>query len=415
LGGLVTLRGAILALCIPLFLFWAYGLLHGPDSLSLKIERELGAERVAPNTPVTVRVMVTNLGPSLDLLSLADAVPASLEVLDGSHRHLVALARGASFSFEYQVRGPRGAYAFEKLCAEASDQLGLVAVRQQLQTWGHVYIYPVISRIREVRIRPRRTRVYAGSIPARVGGAGAEFFGVRAYVAGDSPRRINWRASARHAEELFSNDFQQERVADVAIVLDGRERSNLRRDGDSLFEHSVLAAGTLADALLHQGNRVGLLIYSQYLQWTFPAYGKVQRERILSALSRAEPGSSQVFEGLQYLPARLFPPQSQIVLVSPLLPDDYSTLLQLRARGYQVLVVSPDPVAFEEQQLPARGAKYTADDVRLSARIVRLERAWLLARLRRAGVEIVEWNVTQSFDEATRRAFHRAVRPGMRT
>ena len=62
-----------------------------------------------------------------------------------------------------------------------------------------------------------------------------------------------------------------------------------------------LAAGSLASAFLQQGNRVGLLVYSHYLQWTFPGYGKVQRERILRALAVATPGASQIFEGLQYL------------------------------------------------------------------------------------------------------------------
>jgi uncharacterized protein (DUF58 family) len=235
-----------------------------------------------------------------------------------------------------------------------------------------------------------------------------EFFGVRPYLPGDPPRHVNWHASARNPDELYSNEFQQERVADVAIVLDGRERSNLHAEGDSLFEHSVLAAGSLADTVLQQGNRVGLLVYSQYLHWTLPGYGKIQRERILHALARAAPGSSQIFEGLQYLPARLFPAQSQIILVSPLIDEDYPTLVRLRARGYHVMVVSPDPVGFEARLLPRRGAKYSAAEVELSARIARLERAWMLGRVRSAGIRVIEWDVRQPFDQVTRAAFSRA-------
>jgi uncharacterized protein (DUF58 family) len=231
---------------------------------------------------------------------------------------------------------------------------------------------------------------------------------VRPYLPGDAPRHVNWRASARHGEQLYSNEFQQERVADVAIVLDGRERSNLQADGHSLFEHSVMAAGSMADALLQQGNRVGLLVYSQYLHWTLPGYGKIQRQRILGALARAAPGGSQIFEGLQYLPTRLFPAESQIILVSPVIDEDYSTLVKLRARGYQVLVVSPDPVSFESRLLPPRGAKYGVAEVQLSARILRLERAWLLRRIRAAGIRVIEWDVLQPFDQVTRRAFSRA-------
>jgi uncharacterized protein (DUF58 family) len=165
----------------------------------------------------------------------------------------------------------------------------------------------------------------------------------------------------------------------------------------------------MADALLHQGNRVGLLIYSNYLHWTLPGYGKLQRERILQALAAASPGASQIFDGLQFLPARLFPAESQIVMISPLVEDDYGTLLQLRARGYQVLVVSPDPVGFEASMLRRPPSTYAAADIDLSSRILRLERRWALRRVRRAGVHVIEWNTGQPFDQLMRGAFKRSI------
>jgi uncharacterized protein (DUF58 family) len=408
LTGLISLHGSLLALSMPMILYWAYSLWRGPDEIALEVERELKPDRAAAQAPVMMRLTVTNLGGDLEELALEDLIPPALKLVSGSPHHMISLSKAQTFAFEYEVQGPRGAYPFERLLAEAGDHLGLLQLRKDIRTPGQLSVLPLLPRIREVRIRPRRTRVYAGTIPARVGGAGVEFFGVRPYLPGDSPRRVNWRVSARHRDELYSNEFQQERVADVAIVLDGRERSNLYAEGHSLFEHSVLAAGSMADALLQQGNRVGLLVYSQYLQWTMPGYGKIQRQRILQALARAAPGASQIFEGLQYLPARLFPAESQIILVSPLIDEDYSTLVQLRARGYQVMVVSPDPVGFERRLLPRPGAKYSASDVELSARIAGLERAWMLRRVRGAGIRVIEWDVLQPFDQVTRTAFSRA-------
>jgi uncharacterized protein (DUF58 family) len=228
--------------------------------------------------------------------------------------------------------------------------------------------------LKYITIRTRRTRVYSGTIPARVGGSGVEFFGLREYQPGDPPRWINWRASARQDETMYANEFQQERVADVALVLDGRVKTNRFRDGRSLFEHSVLAAASLADAFLSQGNRVGLLHYGRYLDWTFPGYGKVQRERILQALAHAQTGGSPVFSGLEHIPVRFFPAHSQVVLVSPLHADDLETLIQLRARGYQIMIISPDPVAFELAYLPQ------VLSVKLAARVVRMERNLLLKK-----------------------------------
>ena len=346
-GGLFTLHGAELALAAPIVTYWGYALLRAPDQVRFQVRRDLAAERVSPGTAVTVRVVIVNEGCPLEELALEDLLPAGLEIVEGSNRHLISLGRMQGFEFTYSVRGPRGDYSFQHLHANAGDALGMLRTGVELGLAGRLLVLPTIARVKNVPIRPRRTRVYSGTIPARVGGTGVEFFGVRPYEMGDSARRINWRLVARHPETLYSNEFQQERVADVAVVLDGRERANLRAAGRSLFEHSIVAAGSLASALLQQGNRVGLLVYSHYLQWTFPGYGRIQRERILHALAQAAPGASQIFEGLQYLPTRLFPPESQIVLVSPLLEDDLATVIQLRARGYQVLVVCPDPVSFE--------------------------------------------------------------------
>ena len=404
LAGLAGLRGSLLALSMPPLVYLFYGLLRAPDKLDLEVRRELGAERVAPQAPVKVNVTVINRGSALEEVGIEDVISRDLTVVDGGNRHWISLGSNQTFAFEYTVSGPRGGFPFENVHAEGGDALGLVRLAQDVRVFGQLFVLPTLSRIRQVPIRPRRTRVYAGLIPARVGGTGVEFYGVRNYQPGDPPRQINWKVSARHAEDLYSNEYQQERVADVGIVLDGRERSNLFSGGHTLFEHSVLAAGALADAFLTQGNRVGLLIYSRYLQWTLPGYGKLQRERILLALSGAAPGASQIFDGLQYLPTRIFPTESQIVLVSPLVEDDYSTLIQLRARGYQVMVVVPDPVSFEQANLIKQGAKYARSDVELASRLVRMERDLMLRRMQRAGLHLIEWDVAQPFDQAMRRA-----------
>jgi uncharacterized protein (DUF58 family) len=145
-----------------------------------------------------------------------------------------------------------------------------------------------------------------------------------------------------------------------------------------------------------------------------PGYGKIQRERILHALAAAAPGGSQIFEGLQHLPTRLFPPESQLVLVSPLLEEDVSTLIHLRGRGYQVLVLCPDPVSFEVSGFSASMHAYSESEVQLAARIVRLERSVSVARLRRAGVQVIEWDVRLPFDQAMLGAFRRQHGVGIR-
>jgi uncharacterized protein (DUF58 family) len=77
-------------------------------------------------------------------------------------------------------------------------------------------------------------------------------------------------------------------------------------------------------------------------------------------------------------------------------------LVRLRARGYQLLVVSPDPVRFEARALGAQPG------VDLATRIARLERALLLRRLRRAGIQIVDWQVDRPLDRVVHASLGRA-------
>jgi uncharacterized protein (DUF58 family) len=270
---------------------------------------------------------------------------------------------------------------------------------------GRLFIQPNVIHIGRIPIRPRGTRVYSGFIPAQQGGPGIEFFGVREFQQGDPVRWINWKASARHRQSFFINQFQQERVADVGIILDTRQRSEVKTsDGNSMFEHGVLAAAALAESFLNDGNRVGLLLYGTQLDWTFPGYGKVQRERIMQSLSRARPGESLIFGSLDHLPTRLFPPNAQLVIISPLHKDDIEMIIRLRARGYALLVISPNPVLFELKGLVLRD-----ETTNLAIRLARLERKLMLFRLQRAGIQILDWNIDESLHNAIHIALSRVV------
>lgn len=391
--GLAGLRGEIIGLALPFVVYLLAAYWRAPNKLDLVVRRTLSTERASPDQEIVVRVEVTNRSASIDGLLVEDVLPPDLILRSGSPRHLLLLKKDESYSWTYTVSGPRGSHPFERIRAEASDPFGVRRHKSEFRERSELFIFPPLTKLKNVTIQTRNTRVYSGLIPARIGGPGVEFFGLREYHPSDPPRWINWRASARHQNALFVNEFQQERVADVGIILDGREETNLLHDRYILFEHSVMAAAAMADVFLTQGNRVGLLNYSPFLRWTMPGYGKVQRERIMQALSRAEPGGSAVFAKLDHVPTRLFPAHSQLVLISPLAASDLDVLIRIRARGYQVMVVSPDPVSFELSYLPDK------PDIRLAGRVLRMERTLLLKNLQRAGVQVLDWDVSLPLDQ----------------
>jgi len=401
LAGILTVHGEYISLALPLVLYLLIGYFVSPEGVELEATRHLSTDRTSPNSEVTMTVTITNQGPPLEEVLVEDHVPGDLSIRSGHSRHLIRLPKDSSYTFTYKVAGPRGGYPFESVRVRINDPFRVTSRELELEAKGQLFIFPPVMRLRHVAIHPRRTRVYAGTIPARAGGTGTEFFGVREYHPGDPPRAINWRASAHHDDVLYANEFQQERVADVGIVLDGRSRTNEFAHGHSLFEYSVQAAAAVADALLAQGNRVGMLVYASFLRWTIPGYGKIQREKIMHSLAYAKPGGSDVFAGLEHLPTRLFPPESQIIMISPLHEDDLMPLVQLRAQGYQVLVISPNPVKFELAYLPM------ARNVELAGRVVSMERVLLLQKVRRAGVQVLDWDVADPFDHVVKRVLSR--------
>jgi uncharacterized protein (DUF58 family) len=407
--GLANREGRLLALAVPLVVYLGASLLYSPEKPLLQVTRSFSSESAALGRPVVVRLEVVNKGPALEQVLIEDVIPSSIEVVEGESSVLTALPSGGTVELEYTLLGKRGSHEFQNVRATACDHLGLFQHQVTYPTSERLMIMPDILKLRHLAIRPLRTRAYAGPVPARQGGSGVSFFGVRTYEPGDPLRWINWRMSARHPSNYYVNEFEPERIADVGLILDIRQRNDVRAQGIPLLEYSVSAMSSLASTFLDDGNRVGMLIYGRYLNWTFPGYGKIQRKRILEALTRVKPGNSLVFDQLDLLPTRYFPAKSQIVLVSPLSPDDTNMLIRLRAQGYQVLVISPDPVSYEAGPLGDR------KDVELAARIARLERDLQLRYLRRAGVQVVDWQVDQPFDRvihatlARTPQWHRAV------
>lgn len=391
--GLATLNGVLLTLAIPLIVFIVSGLLYGSRSPNLKIERILSRERAAIHAEVDLSIRVTNLGERLEEVRLSRLAPDSLKMIQGERATLASLQKNQSIEIKLTVSGKRGKHVFPEIIADASDHFNLWSKKSKIDAPATLVVLPRALPLKRVEIRPRHTRGYSGQIATRLGGPGVDFFGLRSYEPGDPMQRIDWKTSARHGDDLFTKLFQQERVADVCMILDARHTSEISGPGDSLLERSIHATMALAETFLVAGNRVGLLIYGDYLDWTFPRYGKLQSERILQKLAQAAPGDTLVFSKLNNLPTRLFPPNSQMVFIGPLLNSDMAMLSSMPARGFPLLVISPDPVRYAFQSMQP------SENVHMAFRIARLERALMLRKLRQVGVQVVDWEVNIPFKQ----------------
>ncbi len=391
---------AFLALPLAVHLLGGFVLASADRPPRLQATRTVSASRVWEGETVEVTVEVANRGRRVELLHVRDPVPRGVEVLEGGGEVLADLAPGAALTLAYTARVRRGVYELPSVWVQARDFLGYVGWSAEVPCPAGLTVLPRYERLGGITLSPRRTLPQAGTARSRRGGAGVEFFGAREYRPGDEIRRINWKATARTGE-LVVTEYEEERAADVVVVLDVRAAAYRGVDPLELLDHSARGAATVVQGLLAQGNRVGLLLYGAYLDWVYPGYGRRHGERLLRQIARARPGHSEVFAELRNIPTRLLAPGSQVVVVSPLLPGDEEDLGALVARGYRVLVLVPDVTTMEREHLG------TGPEVEMAARILALERWALVGRLYAARVRPLLWDVRYPLAPQARAAWRR--------
>lgn len=392
LVGLGALQSRTLILAIPLLIYLFAAILQRPEDIRLEVYRDVSPDHAPQGTPIVIKLVLTNRGAAIDEIAVRDILPDGVTQVEGESSAISFFPAQDTCELEYTVEARRGKYDIYETLVLARDFTGLFEQSRRYRTTPRLMIQPRYSKLTRIKIRPSATRGFAGPITTRQGGIGIDFWGVREYQSGDPQRQVNWRLNARSEHELYTNVFEQERVADVGLILDARQRTNITATADSLFEHAVRATAALAECFLADGNRVSLLVFGHGLTRVFPGYGKVQHDRILRELSQVEPGLNYAMESLTQLPTRLFPAKSQLVLISSLLPEDEPAIVRLRAHGYEVMVISPDPIAY--------AAALSRDTVSAAYKLACAERNLMLRRLRRGGVQLVDWQVTQPLENA---------------
>lgn len=194
-------------------------------------------------------------------------------------------------------------------------------------------------------VRLHRTIVLPGETLSRAIGESGDFYGVRVMLPGDSPRRINWSATARSGE-MYLNEFSLERTGDVLLFLDARPTELGSYMDDRLLGVARSAALALADGFLRERARVGLAIFGEFLTPVPLAGGRRQRYRIREALLGAEVAPvAGPSERAGFAARRFFPPGITTIILSSLADESTQQLvLHLRRRGYPSIVLSPSPI-----------------------------------------------------------------------
>jgi len=376
-AGLALGRVEPVALTAPFLLALVAGIAWQAPQVSIAIA--LDRDRVLEDEEVALTIELTSTS-TVDRLELLLPLPAELKA-EGGPARAVRLSANEARTVELTLRCERwGAFSVGPLLIRARDTLGFRSWESEVGEKRALRVYPSEESLRSL-VAPLETQVFAGNQVSRAHGEGIEFADLREWQPGDRLRRVNWRATALRGD-VWVNEQHLERNTDVVLFLD--TFGEVRVEGRSTNDRAVRAAATLARRYLERRDRVGLVGFGGFLSWLVPASGARQLYAIVDTLLRSQVVYSFAWRDVDVLPPRTLPPKALVLAITPLLdPRTGAALLDLRARGYDLVVVEVSPL-----ELVAPDPDSAAQ---LAHRLWRLSREALRWRYEQVGVPVVTW------------------------
>lgn len=284
----------------------------------------------------------------------------------------------------------------------------------------------MMRRIRRIEIRARRlvASVFLGEYHSVFRGRGIEFSDVRQYEPGDDVRAIDWNVTARMGVP-YVRQYVEERELSVMLVVDVSASSAFTTAGPTKREIAAEVAATLAFAAVSNGDRVGLIAFSDRVELFVPP-GKDRRHvlRIIRELLYLEPRGrgTSIAAALSFL-ARVARRRSVVFLLSDFFDAGYEPQLRAASLRHEVVAMSlSDP---REASLPdvgllealdaETGARMLIDTSDAGVRAAYARRAEELRERRRksfaaANVEEVALRTDRPYTEPLLRAFRARTR-----
>ncbi len=263
-------------------------------------------------------------------------------------------------------------------------------------------LYDKIHRI-EVRTKGRVAGVLGGEYHSAFKGRGIEFAEVRPYQIGDDIRSIDWNVSARMGD-TYVKIYEEEREQTLLLAVDLSGSADFGSQEKSKREIAAEVCALLAFSAVQNGDKVGLLLFSDRIEQFVPP-GKGQRHvlRLVRELFTCDPGGrgTDLTEALRYT-LGVLKRRAIVLLVSDLFDAGYEKMLKAVARRHDTVAVElRDPreeeladVGLVDLTDAETGATYTLDTSSRRARrafadAARARQSASEALLRRARVDHV--------------------------
>lgn len=257
-------------------LFWLFGLgvagllisgiISGAGLLAIDVDRRvIGTSQVGDQ--LRVRYRVTNRSRRFPVFGLTieelpaerprDPPPRSwARNLAAPRAFLHHVGPGQTLAVTARPRTlRRGRAVLHRFSIASSFPFGLMRKTVIFAQRGQALVLPAPAPVSQFQAGAHANASFAGLASTRVAGTGDEFFGVREYTPGDSPRLIAWKRSARGGE-LLVRQHAAPAPTKVMLVL---ELPPADVD-DEQAERAVGVVCGLAERLDRAGHAVGLAV-----------------------------------------------------------------------------------------------------------------------------------------------------------
>ncbi|MGB7408518.1 MAG: DUF58 domain-containing protein, partial [Pontixanthobacter sp.] len=288
----------------------------------------------------------------------------------------------------------RGTAFVTRMWLRWSGPLGLGA-RQVSHTLEHeIRIWPDLSPVRSPELQNYLRDAQSGLIARRIRGEGTQFEALSEYEPGMDRRRIDWKASARHAR-LYARENESERNNPIVFAFDCGQAMCEPVDGLPRIDRAVTAALTASYVALKGGDRVALFGFARKPEMMTPFVGDTRAfHRLQSAAASLDYHAQEpnFTLALAQLTSKL--QRRSLIILFTDFTDPTGAELMIESVGrlakrHVVLFVT-----LEDTELAAMRMREpdTLDDIAMSvtADTLAAQRAIVMERLRQMGVDIIE-------------------------
>ncbi len=299
----------------------------------------------------TYQLVVENRMPWNSRITLVDGLPDSFSLQQSVDEVLAKPRDIFTHDFDF-VPQQRGDFSISPAWVRSTSKWGLWERVKLLGGSTDVQVYPNFSALGgglELGLEHQIQMIGVHMLQRR--GEGIDFRQLKEFVYGDSPNKVDWKASARMGK-LISREYQDERDQNIYFLLDCGHRMRAMEDGVSYFDHAVNALLMTAFVALKQGDSVGLVSFAGEMRWIAPVKGENGMRNLLNQTYNLQ-SSMETSDYLQlahhFVEKR--PKRSLVILVTSVHADDHLDVMntiQLLGKKHIVMLVTIDELFLNE-------------------------------------------------------------------